>query len=71
MIIKKYIAKTEKDAIEKAKEELGSNAIVMNVKKVHPRGVMRIFLRAKVEVTAPSRRRSCRRWRSRRPKRHR
>lgn len=52
MIIKKYIAKTEKDAIEKAKEELGSNAIVMNVKKVHPRGVMRIFLRAKVEVTA-------------------
>ncbi len=52
MIIKKYLAKTEKDAIEKAKEELGSNAIVMNVKKVHPRGIMRIFLRAKVEVTA-------------------
>ena len=52
MIIKKYLAKTEKDAIEKAKEELGSNAIVMNVKKVHPRGVMRIFLRSKVEVTA-------------------
>ena len=52
MIIKKYLAKTEKDAIEKAKEELGSSAIVMNVKKVHPRGLMRIFLRAKVEVTA-------------------
>ena len=52
MIIKKYLAKTEKDAIEKAKEELGSNAIVMNVKKVHPKGIMRIFLRAKVEVTA-------------------
>ena len=52
MIIKKYLAKTEKDAIEKAKEELGAQAIVMNVKKVHPRGIMRIFLRAKVEVTA-------------------
>ena len=52
MIIKKYLAKTEKDAIEKAKEELGSSAIVMNVKKVHPRGLLRIFLRSKVEVTA-------------------
>lgn len=52
MIIKKYLAKTEKDAIEKAKEELGSGAIVMNVKKVRPRGIMRIFLRSKIEVTA-------------------
>ena len=52
MIIKKYTANTEKDAIEKAKEELGAQAIVMNVKKVHPKGILRIFLRSKVEVTA-------------------
>ena len=52
MIINKYLAKTEKDAIEKAKEDLGANAIVMNVKKVRPHGIMRIFLRPKVEVTA-------------------
>lgn len=52
MIIKKYLAKTEKEAIEMAKEELGSNAIVMNIKKVHPKGLAKIFMRSKVEVTA-------------------
>ena len=52
MIIKKYIAKTEIEAIEKAKEELGGSAIVMNVKTLKPRGLKRIFLRSKVEVTA-------------------
>ena len=29
MIIKKYLAKTETHAIEMAKEDLGSNAVVM------------------------------------------
>lgn len=52
MIIKKYLAKTEKEAIEMAKEDLGSNAIVMNIKKVHPKGLAQIFMRSKVEVTA-------------------
>lgn len=52
MIIKKYLAKTEKDAIEMAKEELGNNAIVMNIKKVKPRGLAKLFVRGKVEVTA-------------------
>lgn len=52
MIIKKYLAKTEKEAIEMAKEDLGSNAIVMNIKKVHPKGLAKIFMRSKVEVTA-------------------
>ena len=36
MIIKKFLAKSEKDAIEMAKNELGNNAIVMNIKKVKP-----------------------------------
>lgn len=52
MIIKKYLAKTEKEAIEMAKEDLGSNAVVMNIKKVHPKGVAKMFMRGKVEVTA-------------------
>lgn len=52
MIIKKFLAKTETEAIEMAKRELGSNAIVMNIKKVHPRGFARFFIKTKVEVTA-------------------
>ena len=34
MIIKKYQANTETDAIILAKEELGKDAIVMNIKKI-------------------------------------
>lgn len=51
MIIKKFLAGTETEAIEMAKRELGSNAIVMNIKKVHPRGFARFFIKTKVEVT--------------------
>lgn len=52
MIIKKFLAKTETEAIEMAKQELGNNAIVMNIKKVKPKGLAKLFVRAKVEVTA-------------------
>lgn len=52
MIIKKYLAKTEREAIELAKAELGNNAIVMNIKKVKPKGLSKLFVRGKVEVTA-------------------
>ena len=52
MIIKKYLAKTEKEAIEMAKNELGSSAIVMNIKTVAPRGLAKLFVKGKVEVTA-------------------
>lgn len=52
MIIKKFLAKTETEAIEMAKSELGSNAIVMNIKKVHPKGLAKFFVKSKVEVTA-------------------
>lgn len=52
MIIKKYLAGTEAEAIEMAKNELGSNAIVMNIKKVHPKGLAKIFMKSKVEITA-------------------
>ena len=52
MIIKKYLAKTEVDAIEQAKADLGPGAVVMNIKKIQPKGIAKIFMKAKVEVTA-------------------
>ena len=52
MIIKKYLAKTETEAIQMAKDDLGSNAVVMNIKKVLPKGLAKLFVKAKVEVTA-------------------
>ncbi len=52
MIIKKFQAETEKEAIVKASEDLGGDAIVMNIKTVKPRGFMRIFRKPYVEVTA-------------------
>ena len=52
MIIKKFQANTETDAIMLAKEELGKDAIVMNIKKISPKGIYRLFRKPLVEVTA-------------------
>lgn len=52
MIIRKYQAETENDAILKAKEDLGGSAVVMNMKTVRPKGFMRLFKKPHVEVTA-------------------
>lgn len=52
MVIKKYQADSEQNAIILAKEDLGSNAIVMNIKKIRPKGIFRFFMKGKVEVTA-------------------
>lgn len=52
MIIRKYQAETENAAILKAKEDLGGSAVVMNMKTVKPKGIMRLFRKAHVEVTA-------------------
>lgn len=52
MIIKKYKASTEKEAIIMAKEDLGSEAIVMNVKTIKPNGILKIFKKPRVELTA-------------------
>ncbi|MBQ9120680.1 MAG: flagellar biosynthesis protein FlhF [Lachnospiraceae bacterium] len=52
MIIKKFTAGTETEAILLAKEELGKDAIVMNIKKNRPRGIYRLFRKETVEVTA-------------------
>lgn len=52
MIIKKFTASSETEAIMLAKEEFGKNAIVMNVKTIAPKGVYRLFKKTVVEVTA-------------------
>ncbi len=52
MIIKKFKALTEKEAILLAKEKLGPDAIVMNVKTIKPNGLMRLFKKPRVELTA-------------------
>lgn len=51
MIIKKFQAKTENDAVEAAKKELGPDVVVMSVRKVKPRGFFKIFKAQLTEVT--------------------
>ena len=52
MIVKKFQADTETEAILKAKEELGNGAVVLNVKTLKQRGIFRLFKKDVVEVTA-------------------
>ena len=52
MIIKKFQANNETEAIILAKEELGKDAIVMNIKTISPKGIYKMFRKPLVEVTA-------------------
>lgn len=51
MIIKKFTARTEKEAIDAAKKELGENIVIMNVKNTRKKGLMGVFGATVVEVT--------------------
>ena len=51
MVIKKFVEKTEQEAVEAAKKELGENIVVMNVKQVKPKGLFAAFKSAQTEVT--------------------
>ena len=51
MIIKRFQAKTEQEAVENAKKELGSGVVIMNVKNVKKKGIFALFKRTLVEVT--------------------
>lgn len=42
MKTKKYQAETEEKVIEMAKEELGSEAIVLSIKKITPTGIFSV-----------------------------
>ncbi len=52
MIIKKFQANTETEAIVMAKNDLGKDAIVMNIKTIKPKGLFKVFRKTQVEVTA-------------------
>ncbi len=51
MIIKKFVAKTEKEAIENARKELGEGVVVMNVKDVKSKGFLAFLKPHMTEVT--------------------
>lgn len=51
MIIKKFQEKTEEEAVENAKKELGNNVVIMNVKSIKRKGVFRFFRKHLIEVT--------------------
>ncbi len=52
MTINKFQGKTESEAIEKAKKEMGPDVVIMSVKTVKPKGVFRAFKGIVYEVTA-------------------
>ena len=52
MTIKKFQGKTKEEAIEKAKQEFGASAVVMNVKEIKPRGLLSSLKSSTFEVTA-------------------
>ncbi len=51
MIIKKFVGKTEEEATEAARKELGSGLVVMNVKTAKKKGFSGVFGGKQVEVT--------------------
>lgn len=52
MNIKKFQANTETEAMILAKEEMGKDAIVMNIKTISPKGIYKLFRKPLVEITA-------------------
>ncbi len=52
MTINKYTGKTEEEAKTKAREALGSAAVIMNVKEIKPKGLGGLFKKSTYEVTA-------------------
>ena len=50
MIVKKFQAPTEREAIIKAQEDLGSTAVVLNVKTIKQRGFAKLFKKDAVEA---------------------
>lgn len=52
MIVKKYTGKDETEAVMKAKDDLGSNAVVLNVRTMKQRGLVKVFKKDFVEITA-------------------
>lgn len=52
MKIRKYQGKTESETMIQVKEELGVDALIVSVKQIKPRGLMKLFKKPYVEITA-------------------
>lgn len=52
MKIRKYQGKTESETMIQVKEELGSDALIVSVKQIKPRGLMKLLKKPYVEITA-------------------
>lgn len=52
MKIKKYTGPNEKEVMTKVKDELGVEALIVNVKRIKPKGLYKLFKKPYVEVTA-------------------
>ncbi|MCI8327519.1 MAG: flagellar biosynthesis protein FlhF [Lachnospiraceae bacterium] len=52
MIINKFQGKTEAEAIEKAKKEMGMDVVIMNIRTIKPKGMFGALKKATYEVTA-------------------
>lgn len=52
MTINKFQGKTEQEAVEKARKEMGPNAVIMNVRAIKPRGFLASLKGMTYEVTA-------------------
>ncbi len=51
MRIKTFEGKTENEALEKVKAEIGQDATILNIRKINKKGFMSLFNSSKVEVT--------------------
>lgn len=52
MLIKKFQAASEQEALQLAKQELGKDVIITHIKSIKPKGIYRLFRKPIVEVTA-------------------
>lgn len=52
MTIKKFMGKTEEEATQKARHELGESCVIMNIRTVKPNGILKLFKSVFFEVTA-------------------
>lgn len=52
MTIKKFQGRTEEEAIERARAQLGTDVVIMNIKEIRPKGILSFLKEAEYEVTA-------------------
>ena len=52
MKIKRYEGRSKKEALEKIKKELGSEALILSERVIQPRGIFKLFQKSGIELTA-------------------